>query len=560
MGKCFLFILLTLFSFKSYTQTQTCEWERCGIGNYASGNGGKKIKVGTSGNIFVFGEFADDSVSFGPFTIHKDGFGATGGIRNSFVVKYDQSGNVIFAKSLCAGSISALGFDIDVDENFYVTGRFSSDSVRFGSTIVHNIGCQYCHKMFLAKFDSSGNSLWVKSNSCTGVFYSRNVSTDGAGNVYCTAFCTGADSVTFDSVTININENNTNVILAKFDTDGNPIWIKVATGDGDNQVMDVAADLFGNVFITGRFTSADFIFDSIIIHNNHPPGWWTDIFIAKYDSSGNVIWAKSEGGQSQNGDGGWSVTCGNSREVYLAGYYSPNTTFDTLVLDGYGTFLAAFATNGKLNWLKTIHGNNTCLPYGICTDVSGNIYITGYFNADSILLDSITIYNTPSAFANPPNSAYLAKYDRHGNIEWAKNGSSESTGIGVCSDNFGNIFLTGSFSFDTLIFDSQILTVGNNFPTTFTTKFANTTGIEEKATNKNFILFPNPANFEFTITSTSQPQNTQLEIYSLLGKKLRSVELHKKNETINIESFPSGIYIIKVSNENVRLVQKLVKR
>lgn len=79
----------------------------------------------------------------------------------------------------------------------------------------------------------------------------------------------------------------------------NWLWAKSAIGTIPDYGYSVSADAQGNVFVTGRFFSPTITFDTITLTNTDSSGNTEDIFIAKYDTSGNILWAKSQEEQMQ---------------------------------------------------------------------------------------------------------------------------------------------------------------------------------------------------------------------------------------------------------------------
>src|SRR5260221_409050 len=103
-------------------------------------------------------------------------------------------------------------------------------------------------------------------------------------------------------------------------------------------------------------------------------------------------------------------------------------------------------------WAKSAGGISHDRCNGICTDVSGNIYITGWFGAP-IVFGTTTLTSTGS------QDIFIAKYDASGNVIWAKSagGIYSDQGISVSTDAGGNVFISGSFSSTSINFGTTIL-------------------------------------------------------------------------------------------------------
>lgn len=127
-----------------------------GGGNSDSGQG---ILIDVSGNVLLTGIFTSPSITFGNTT--KTNLGQ----NDIFLVKYDASGNILWAK-FSGGLSSDIISDISTDasSNIVVTGYFLSSSITFGKTTLTKTGSA---AIFVAKYDASGNLLWAKSEGGT---------------------------------------------------------------------------------------------------------------------------------------------------------------------------------------------------------------------------------------------------------------------------------------------------------------------------------------------------------------------------------------------------------
>ena len=142
----------------------------------------------------------------------------------------------------------------------------------------------------------SQSCLWAKTASCSGYCRGESVSTDPSGNVYATGGFTYSSSITFDSITLlNTNIADYDIFIAKYDTEGNVLWAK-SVGGGDLDIgYSVSTDTVGNVFVTGAFESSTITFDTATLTNTGV----LNLFVTKYDTYGNLLWAKSANGPGQ---------------------------------------------------------------------------------------------------------------------------------------------------------------------------------------------------------------------------------------------------------------------
>ena len=128
-------------------------------------------------------------------------------------------------------------------------------------------------------------------------------------------------------------------------------WARSAAGGEYDQSSTITTDASGNVIIAGYFAS-DFITLGSITLQNAGLGF-DDVFIAKYDSSGNLVWAQSFGSTSD--DKATAVTTDNAGNIYLTGYfYSPTITIGTYTFTNAGNvgdiFIVKYDSNGNILW------------------------------------------------------------------------------------------------------------------------------------------------------------------------------------------------------------------
>jgi hypothetical protein len=289
---------------------------------------GLGVYLDQSGNCFLTGHFRSPTIALGTITLTNSN--SNGTKSDLFLAKYDANGNVLWAIS--NGGSTNHEFSqcvaVDANGNCFLTGVFMSPSITFGSTVLTNTGIY--GDVFLAKYDPNGNVLWAKEAGSSGGDMSSDVSIDVFGNSFITGDFHGP-TMNFGSVALIANGSAEDLFLAKYDASGNLIWAQSAGGSQSDYASSVSTDSYGNSFITGSFNSAAIVFGSTTLNNANASGGTPDIFLVKYDPSGNALWAKSSGGNSY--DGGSSVTIDASNVCYLTGsFVSPSITFGSSIL------------------------------------------------------------------------------------------------------------------------------------------------------------------------------------------------------------------------------------
>src|ERR1019366_7986565 len=622
MKNIFLFAII-LFSYVSNCYSQNWLWARNGKSSGNTGEGGDKVNsvsTDVSGNVFVTGTFRSPTLTFGSPTLTKaDSTNKCWWCStNVSIAKYDMNGNVLWAKSAGgAGDDEGHSISADANGNVVITGWFSSPTITFGSTTL--INNTQSDDIFIAKYDANGNVLWAKSAGGTNWDDGYSVATDVSGNVFITGVFWDS-SLTFGSTTLPYIGSG-DIFIAKYDAGGNMLWAKSAGGTGDDEGRSISTDPSGNVFVSGYFRSPTITFGSITLTN--VAAYTNDIFIAKYDGSGNALWAKNVGGiPSQYGGAGYSLSADASGSVFVTGNFSsPTITFDSITLtnaessgDYSDVFIAKYDASGNVLWAKRAGGTNTDVGYSVSVDLSGNVFVTGNFSGSNITFGSYT-FTSPVGYNYP---LFIVKYDGNGNVLCGSTLAS-NMGNGISVDSFGNAYVCGDFGANPFAVgaDTLLPTCGynifvakyrcdNNLPCIITNSTLNdtacnsytlngttynssgtytqtlmntvscdsiitlnltinsistclninTTGINEIKNINQLVIFPNPSNGAFTIESTSEGNYS---IINELGETMQELKLNSTNQyTMNIENLNAGIYFIVGGNNKETTHQKIV--
>lgn len=342
-----------------------------------------------------------------------------------------HSGNTAYSQGLKIAS--------DFSDNVFITGWYYASVISFDSINAYPNDSTNFRNIFIAKYNSNGDVMWAKSPGGAG--YSMGVATDHNGN----SLITGGfiDTVIFDLDTLIWPYTFGGALfLAKYDSTGNIMWAKRNGGNyfSSARAASVATDKNANVFITGYFNDPYVSFDSIVLNGM---GGSNNIFIAKYDSAGNALWAKS--GLATNQTEVNTIICDTSGNSYISGYFfSPSIVFDTDTLFAQSavtinSFFVKYDSSGNLVWAKS--GNATG-DWGssITTDRKNNVYLSGRFDAPSISFGYDTLLFTGN---NLNYNSYLAKLDSSGNAIWAKKFDG-GFACDMVTDSIDNIYISGS--------------------------------------------------------------------------------------------------------------------
>lgn len=351
-------------------------WARTAPGDYV--DWGTSVKTDLYGNVYVTGVFMSSTLTFGNIVLNNS---ATGTTFDQFLVKYDTNGNVIWARS-ADGTYDDYSHSMSIDSNgnLYLTGYSKSTTLDFGNNIITKTGNQSA--IYIVKYDPTGADLWAQFSSGNSDDYGSGITNDNSGNIYLTGKFSSS-SISFGSTTF-MGNNNEALLFVKFDSDGNVIW---GTSKNDAGAIDIFC-YHDNLYITGEFNSS-LVLDSIQLNSNGA----TDAFFAKYDSSGQVQWARSFGGAQNEYLG--KITLDNNGDIYLAGNYEGNNIVlntSTLTNNGFSDiFIIKTDSNGDEIWSKSYGNADDEYMYGITCDQNRNAYIAAEFRSTTLTLDTITL-------------------------------------------------------------------------------------------------------------------------------------------------------------------------
>lgn len=375
-----------------YNSTGTVQWATNPTAITCIWSFGLSDATDPSGNIYVTGLFRYGTLQFGTTTLNSGLNGSA-----NFLVKYDPNGNVLWAKQSTADSSSdpySYSVACDNSGNAYITGLFY-DSISFGAYKLIVTSGSPC--AFIAKYDPNGNVLWAKQSTGPGDGQGHSVATS-KGCEYITGYIDTYDTVYFGTYSIVASNATNNVFIVKYDTLGNVLWVQQSFGainasSNKDEGLAVTTDNQGNAYIGGFYIDS-ITFGSKILTSPYGVGD-SSAFLVKYNSLGNVVWAKNS---SQGCWLGYSLASDNAGNIYYGGIGLMNTlkwgasvfTTTDSTLSGFASFIMKLDTAGNASCCS-IHTNgagwtgNATYSTGIASDPTGvYTYQAGTFDNDTL--------------------------------------------------------------------------------------------------------------------------------------------------------------------------------
>jgi Secretion system C-terminal sorting domain len=316
---------------------------------------------------------------------------------------------------------------------------------------------------------------WAKTAGGVQEDNGKSIVTDASGNVYATGFFR-SPTITFGTTTLtnaDISGNTDDVFIVKYNSAGILQWALSEGGMGNDEGSGISTDVMGNVYVTGNFTSSTLNIGFVTLSNADSVSQHYDIFLAKFSNSGNVIWAKSYGGNSDDNSNGINTDIGGS--TYITGTYSSDTIkFDTTVFVDMGNldiFVTKINSFGDVVWARNAWGSAEDKSAAVTTDSMGNVGITGYFFSNTINFDGTTLFKMDTSGNDTigfTNDLFVAKYNSIGDLLWVRSAGGiggyydEVSSNGIAMNKKGETYITGYFRYDTLHFDLGNNLINNN--------------------------------------------------------------------------------------------------
>lgn len=290
---------------------------------------------------------------------------------------------------------------VDADENIYATGMGSGN----GAVLAVNV----------LKYDKNGALQWQRKLNATYVNRGYAITGDSYGNIYVAGG--------YDDTGNTAPPGGVRGFIVKLNSSGTIQWQNlfwpsqtspIQQSNLSTRVYAITLDSSGNIYTTG-YTNFSTAF----------------LFVAKHDSSGNLLWFKRFYGAA-GGTAGYSIKINSAGNLVVGGTYGygVSTTYTIpliLVLDTSGNLLSSVKMQ-----VSSSTGTQNAKFYSIALDSNNNIYATG-----------INGQNSSSSAYGP----IICKFDSSLSLLWTKylTPSTTSTNYpshGVIVDSLGNPYLS----------------------------------------------------------------------------------------------------------------------
>jgi hypothetical protein len=472
---------------------------------------GSKICLDASGNLYVSCDLYEPTLDVDPGT--GVSILTRMGTSDGYILKLDPSGNFVWAKQFGGDKDTKVnGICVDGLGNICITGDFSGttdfDPGIGTATLTSLISGT---SIFVAKLNSSGNYVWAKylegssSSFSSGVY----ITTDLSGNIFSTGYIHETVDMDPGAGVVSLTSSGmSDIYLLKLDPLGNFSFAKRIGGTEPDWAYSLATDKVGNVYATGTVDgNADFDPDGAgyILSTGGTLGG-PDVYLAKFNNSGKLLWAYIYGGGGAESSGG--VAIDPEDNVYVAGAFVGVVDFDK------STTATAYLNSG--------------------TNING----------------------------------FILKVDNSGSYKWvqqfATSGTLATSAVGnLAIDASFNLYSTGSYS-GTVDFDASTTATKNIMSAGGADFFLHKsvldkTSIYEQST-PSFTVFPNPVTEVLNLVCPQPVKDGVISITNIQGQVVfEKRNLNGKQFAFDVQDLVPGNYIIENKEQNFKKLFSIVR-
>jgi hypothetical protein len=347
-------------------------------------------------------------------------------------------------------SDAAYGVAIDRDGNIYTTGSFEGIADLDpgpGSTVHLSAGDA---DVFVTKQAPDGSLIWSIHFGGTTEDYGEAIEVDADGNVYVTGYFNGTADFNPGSGQASLTSaGDYDIFVAKYDVNGQFIWVRHIGGAEDDQAKDMALDTAGYVVLAGYFNGTIDADPGPDMESFTSAGG-NDILIVKLNPDGDYEWGHAFG--DTGNDAARALTTDVENNVLVTGRFEERVDFDpgagiaNLTSNGAeDAFICKLTEDGEYIWAVHFGSDETDEGLAIHTDTARNVYATGFFSLEA---DFDPGFEDATLTSFGEEDIYISILNEDGEYIMARQfgGPGVDKAHAIVTDTAGNIYTTGYFS------------------------------------------------------------------------------------------------------------------
>lgn len=572
MRKYLILCFFTAFAMFSQTaKAQYWNWAKGADSTKAymlsSGSEGWPVTTDSAGNVYVALCQDNDTMSLGTYTFHGSLYK-----KQIILAKYDAMGLVQWASGSAYGNCWPIDITSDASGNVYLYGYFVGDSMRIGSAVFTGSGAT-SSTAFIIKYKPDGSIGWKTKAGSIAAGYDKmsfgGITCDAAGNVYI-AGTYSISNLQIGSYSVG-NGGNTDVYVAKFNSNGNVTWLRKYGGTGYERASSINVSKDGSLYLAGEFSSPTLAMGATNLTFSSTTASSTasafNVFVSKLTTDGTLVWSRQSRGDSRV----MKLVTDSASNIYIGGMLVDSsvtfnsTNFPSNKYDPY--YVEYDATGAVIASHVFAHTFTPSEPayaiWGMTIDRCNNLWVSGGLDTatgNGILLDTAFIMPAPQNSIAP---MFMACYRPDGSLlDYLSLASGGKENSGLAAGSLGQVYVCGTYQpVDTFVIGMDTLhTAANVTESFFVARYQPGYSCISSAVNDtkvitNVVIYPNPTGAELYVSSPTIIES--LEVIDLNGRVVYRASPKTMTASVKMSDYVAGLYVIRINHTEV---QKFLKQ
>jgi hypothetical protein len=541
--------LLLCSSYSIQGQAPGWSWKRSPLNSASSVI--TDLEKDRENNIYVSGGFYGDSLVLSP-TVYA--VGIPGNSNDGFIAKFDPLGNPLWLKTFGSNEQEQYEYiTLDSAGNVYGTAAFYGDTFTVLNHSVANSWVTNSPDIATFKLDKDGNFKWLRKVDGNGSEFPYDIELDQYANVYLTTGYYNS-TVNFAGTTVsNSSLTYYGGFVAKYDKDGNEVWMKGLSSQGNVYASEIYIDSSNTMYIGGSFDAASITFGNHTLTSSFTIPSESESYLFKLNSDGNVLWSKTFGSNTMGNEYVSEIKTDHVGNIILVGDFDGSTmTVDGSTVANVAlsdAYLLKLNASGNLIWFKGYGGNGYDFFNDIEATQNDDLIVCGSFTGNTIGLGTNTLTNNNPGISRCDSYVFRIKADGS-NISWVKSAHGNLyDGMLDCIalDPYDNAYTGGSFDSPFIYIDGDSLQ-GSGVVTQnemLVCKLGNSNATTWVEGNLNVKIYPNPATDIFYVETE---EACTLQVYDALGRVVCEREIQAGLNSIDLKESSAGIYQLLIQS------------
>lgn len=255
------------------------------------------------------------------------------------------------------------------------------------------------YDVFVSAYSLSGQKLWSTYFGGSSIEIPSKIVTDKNGHLFFSGYTSSTDLPVIGSPYQDSLSGTYDAFLVKLDTSGAVMVSGYFGGAASDFGYTMAVDSSGNVMIGGGTSSLDLPTNSSSTQQVH--GGSIDAFVARFDQDLDLLWCTYFGGAGA--EDMHAMTSDDSLAVIFSGgtFSADFPTFNGMQMTSNGgmdAYVVKISVTGLLRWSTYFGGTGNDDSFGLATDKSMNVFVSGQTNSND--LSFVNAFQSNPAGAN----------------------------------------------------------------------------------------------------------------------------------------------------------------